>query len=255
MAVDNKDFEELNRRKNEWVELRQKHQQLVNASSQEERNQVIPNTPQEGAHTQPATAGEKVSNFFYHYKVRIILIAAAVLFAALCLYLFLSPERYDMEIVLYADNSYSPQQVTEMTEQLEGISQGLKDGDQNLNINFDQINSENQQTDVNAGYQTRLNMTFYLDSSFLYLCSEDAYNNLSGLEDVTLADLSSLGNSKNLEQDRYRVNDNPLFASMGEEDLYLVACDVSMVDEGNLGKYQEAMDLFARIVAAENNES
>ena len=173
----------------------------------------------------------------------------------MCLYLFLSPERYDMEIVLYADNSYSPQQVTEMTEQLEGISQGLKDGDQNLNINFDQINSESQQTDVNAGYQTRLNMTFYLDSSFLYLCSEDAYNNLSGLEDVTLADLSSLGNSKNLEQDRYRVNDNPLFASMGEEDLYLVACDVSMVDEGNLGKYQEAMDLFARIVAAENNES
>ena len=73
-----------------------------------------------------------------------------------------------------------------MTEQLEGISQGLKDGDQNLNINFDQINSENQQTDVNAGYQTRLNMTFYLDSSFLYLCSEDAYNNLSALEDDTI---------------------------------------------------------------------
>ena len=57
MAVDNKDFEELNRRKNEWVELRQKHQQLVNAANQEERNQVIPNTPQEDPHTQPATTG------------------------------------------------------------------------------------------------------------------------------------------------------------------------------------------------------
>ena len=254
MAVNQNDFDELNRRKNEWVALRQKHQQLVNASSQEERNRVIPNTPQEGAHTQPSTTGERVSNFFYHYKVQIILIVVGVLFLALCLYLYFSPERYDMEIVLYADNSYDSEQITEVTENLETLSQGMKEDGGDLNINFDEINSENGQVDVNAGYQTRLNMTFYLDSAFLYLCSEDAYKNLSNLADVTLADLSSLGNSENLEQDRYRVNDNPLFASVSDgENLYLVACDASMVDEGNLDAYQQSMDLFARIVAAENN--
>lgn len=254
MAVDNKDFEELNRRKNEWVALRQKHQQLVNASSQEERNRVIPNLPQEGAHTQPATAGEKVSNFFYHYKVPVILITIGVLFVALCCYLFFSADRYDMEIVLYTDVVYQPEQLTEVTDQLETVAQGMKEDGGDLTINFNEINSENDQVDMNAGYQARLNMTFYLDSSFLYLCSPDAYDNLSGLSDVTLADISSLGDSENLEQDRYRVNDNPLFASLSsEEDLYLVACDASMVDEENLEHYQQSLDLLERIIAAEGN--
>lgn len=252
MAVDNKDFEELNRRKNEWVELRQKHQQLVNAANQEERNQVIPNTPQEGPHTQPATTGERVSNFFYHYKVPVILVTIGVLFVALCLYLFLSPERYDMEIVLYTNTTYSSEEITEVTQELETVSQGMKEDGGNLNINFNEINSDAGQTDINAGYQTRLNMTFYLDSSFLYLCSQETYDSLCGISDITLADLSSLGTSENLEQNRYRINENPLFASIsGDGDLYLVACDASMVDQGNLEAYQQSINLLQRIIAAE----
>ncbi len=252
MAVDNKDFEELNRRKNEWVELRQKHQKLMNASSPEERNQIIPNTPQEGPHTQPATAGERVSNFFYHYKVPVILVTIAVLFVALCLYLFFSSERYDMEIVLYTSTTYDSEEIAEVTQQLESISQGMKEDGGNLSISFNEIDSDSSQTDINAAYQTQLILTFYLDSSFLYLCSQETYDSLSSNSDITLADLSSLGNSENLEQNRYRVNDNPLFASISEDgDLYLVACDVSMVDQDNLDDYQQALDLLQRIIAAE----
>lgn len=252
MAVNRKDFEELNRRKNEWVELRQKHQQLVNASSSEQRNQVIPNTPQDGAHTQPATTGERISNFFYHRKVPVILITIGVLFVILCCYLLLSADHYDMEIVLYSNLNYQEEQLSTVTQELEDLSQGMKDGGGSLVIGFNDIYSDSNQMEMNAGYQTRLNMTFYLDSSFLYLCSEDAYEDFSNNEDISLADLSSLGESDNLEQDRYRVNDNPLFASLNlEDDLYLVACDASMVDENNLSQYQQAMELFQRIVAAE----
>ena len=252
MAVKRNDFDELNRRKNEWVQLRQKHQQLVNASSQEERNQVIPNTPTEGPHTQPATTGERVSNFFYHHKVPVILITIGVLFIALCCYLFFSAEHYDMEIVLYSDIGFEEEQLTTVTEELETLSQGMKEDGGNLTISFNDINSASNQMDMNAGYQTRLNMSFYLDSSFLYLCSEDAYQNLSETEDVVLADISSLGESENLKQNRYRINDNPLFQSIaGDGDLYLIACDASMVDEGNLDQYQQALDLLQRIIAAE----
>ena len=154
--------------------------------------------------------------------------------------------------MLYTNTTYTSEEITEVTQELETVSQGMKEDGGNLNINFNEINSDAGQTDINAGYQTRLNMTFYLDSSFLYLCSQETYDSLCGISDITLADLSSLGTSENLEQNRYRINENPLFASIsGDGDLYLVACDASMVDQGNLEAYQQSMDLLQRIIAAE----
>lgn len=191
-----------------------KIKQTMQPKSTEERQKEI--AAEAVAATQ--TTGNKVANFFYYYKVRIILIAVLVLIAIVVGASFLNRPTYDSRIltVFSADS-------IEAEKYSNAIAQYGFDLDNNGTIELQMMEvclSDGQDGNTEASQRASLVAYMQLKDVNLYLLDSNIYEELMGQAPEAFVDLSALyPDNPNIDGRRYLIKGTQLEQEIGVEHL------------------------------------
>lgn len=106
----------MNEHKSDTLEQRKKAQKDFLELKKMQSGEITPDAPK--SPEKPKTFTEKVKNYWYHFKIQIILLIFLIIALAICVTQCATRDNYDAEIILYTKNSYSAQQVERLTEYL-----------------------------------------------------------------------------------------------------------------------------------------
>lgn len=100
--------------KSDTLEQRKKAQKEFLELKKMQSGEIAPEKPTEPE--SPKTLGDKIKNYWYHFKVQTVLALFLVAALAICITQCATKPDYDAELVLYTKNAYSAEQVDLLTE-------------------------------------------------------------------------------------------------------------------------------------------
>lgn len=104
----------MNENKSDTLSQRKKAQEEFLLLKKMQSGEIVPDSTPE--HVVPLTFGEKIKNFWYHYKAQTILSLFLATALAICVTQCATKPNYDAEIVLYTNHAYSPEQIDLLTD-------------------------------------------------------------------------------------------------------------------------------------------
>lgn len=174
-----------NKKKNEIIEEQQRaRENFLKLKKMQHGEMEAPPKPSEVA-VLPSTPKEKLSNFWYQYKLHLILSFVSVAILAFLIAQCAGKTRYDFKIIYFAHTPTTESHIAAMADYLEDYGVDLN-GDGVVEIQT--INCSFEKNNGNVQYQravlTKLQAAIAADSSaFLFIADEDGYEYLNNISD------------------------------------------------------------------------
>lgn len=199
--------------------------------------------------------------FWYYYKWHVIITAAAVLVAAVTIVQCASRPKYDMNIVYAGHMNYSETEIEKTQELLAEYITDI-DGNGKKAIDFQQLMFSDGMGNEEYDYamQTKLDLTFTDDGTFVYLMDEieaklyiqresvgEAFENTDVYAEDTNAEIlraeDGTGYAVNLKDSAF-LKENEIYC----DDLYLLVRKNNKNDEKNTQSYEDALRIAEELI-------
>lgn len=199
--------------------------------------------------------------FWYYYKWHVIITAAAVLVAAVTIVQCASRPKYDMNIVYAGHMNYSETEIEKTQELLAEYITDI-DGNGKKAIDFQQLMFSDGMGNEEYDYamQTKLDLTFTDDGTFVYLMDEieaklyiqresvgEAFENTDVYAEDTNAEIlraeDGTGYAVNLKDSAF-FKENEIYC----DDLYLLVRKNNKNDEKNTQSYEDALRIAEELI-------
>lgn len=192
--------------------------------------------------------------FWYYYKWRVILIAFAILCVVFTLAQCAMREKYDLTVTYAGHMMYSEEEINRLTA---GISEYIDDVDGNgeKSVFFQQLNFMDTMGSEEYDYasQSKLDMEFHNEQSFLFLYDEKELQNMLGRDyaDEIYVPVSEWAQDADGDLE-YAVSlkDSAFFAenNIYSEDLYLVVRRNYKDDEKNVLAWESSVRIANNLI-------
>lgn len=199
--------------------------------------------------------------FWYYYKWHVIITAAAVLVAAVTIVQCASRPKYDMNIVYAGHMNYSETEIEKTQELLAEYITDI-DGNGKKAIDFQQLMFSDGMGNEEYDYamQTKLDLTFTDDGTFVYLMDEieaklyiqresvgEAFEKTDVYAEDTNAEIlraeDGTGYAVNLKDSAF-FKENEIYC----DDLYLLVRKNNKNDEKNTQSYEDALRIAEELI-------
>ena len=127
----------MSQKRNEILEEQRKAREEFLRLKKMQQGQIKPDAKPSEVAVAPKTFGEKVSNFWYYYKVHTVIITFLVIVLAIITTQCATRKKYDLEVMYFA---YTPAIDVEMTKMEEYLKKYAEDIDGNGEVNVNVIN-------------------------------------------------------------------------------------------------------------------
>lgn len=251
---DHSERERDEQRKKELIELKKiQHGQMENIYAEQKASEPPP---------PPMTTAQKISDFWYHHKFKIIgTVCALAIISYLIVDLYTRPQ-YDDIIVLGTSQQISMYQ--EMYESAANTVAYDYNGDGTVKIGVSIINivpqgSRNDSNEYAISNKAKLLGMLVTGEQMLYLVDDAAYEHIKTADESVFLDLSKLyPNNKNVKGDRYYIAGSEfeklldIDVSNIPEDLSFCIRDFDLLSESGKEKYEDnyknSLDFLDRII-------
>ncbi len=252
------DIEKEHYKKRRDMLIKKKAQELNNIKSQEEKDKAFSEIYTPPVRIEPTTASEKAHNFWYHYKFMFIVISIGVIMGAIFIYDMLTRVEHDHDIMFIGSYQFPTEYTQQVEDGIEVIGSDINsDGDIEVLFQSQSITSSiDYDAEMVAIGQATFTAAITEGENYIFITDEYSYSFLHS-EEVELYDLSEISDSPNIEGDRYKLTDNPIFEDMSTDnnELFLVirapegvyTADEEVVAE----KFAEQIELVEKIINLE----
>ena len=248
MAIN--DFRKEQNKKRELAYMRMVKQTMLPKSTEErERERAAEQEELEKSQT----TGKKIGNFFYHNKIRIIVIVIAAVIVGILLYSLLSRPKYDMKLMM----AYTAQ-MQEPEPYQQAFCKYIEDLDGNGEVAVEFLNvclDPDQMGDSQIAQRASMTAYLQLGDVNLYLLDASMYEELVGQFEDCFVDLSELyPDVPQVDGKRFLLEGSALEKDLNVEVLPSEFCLVlrTEVHAGNKKEsYEQSKQLLDRIIRGE----
>lgn len=170
----NETLEQQRKARQEFLELKKMQRGESGAAHNPDGDAVVPKTP-----------GEKIANFWYHYKWHVAAVILAAIVVAVSVTHCATEVKSDFEVVVFSYSSLSDNQLAPLKAYMEGMCEDIN-GDGTVSIQF--VNCSYDKSDNNAQYEytmlTKIQAILASeDNTLLYISDDESYKYLSESDD------------------------------------------------------------------------
>lgn len=197
---------------------------------------------------------------WYYYKWHFIVTATAVIIAVVTIVQCATRTRYDMTVIYAGHKNYSDEEIVRLQEIL---SEFITDVDENgeKNVLFTPLmfadNAGSEEYDY--AIQTKLDMTFMDDYTFIYLLDKQETELYLQRENISSTFIDANTFAADTENEKLYAPDGTAYAvSLKDseilrnnniycEDLYLLIAQNNSTDEKSARSYQDALNIAGKL--------
>ncbi len=234
------------------VAIKRARQALSNATA-EEKEEIFQKVHLDRKVEKPTTFKGKWDNFWYHYKLTVLLVVAVVGLSVWVIHDVVTKKEYDLTVMIISSEGYTTPQ-TEIDEFENSMKELTIDANSDGKVEFllsDIRIGEDMDTMVIQAGMAKYTASISSVEDIIYIVNDDVYNMLKE-QGVIFEDLTKYSTNSSVQGDKYLLKDDERFKNIvGYEDMYLVVRDVnaiSDVDKKVLKKYDNAIEFVKKII-------
>jgi len=212
------------------MEFLRRKQMIRESQTKEERERVYNSIHYNHVVEEPKTFSKKVENFWYHYRITIIIVAALAGIVFWFLHDMITNTKYDINMGIFTFQPYYQDYVALSEEWTPYLEDYNNDGESHimvLPVEYDIVEGSKESSSVDyneiMASTTHLAAIFDRSSRHYVLLMDQNYYDYFIERGLVFTDLSELSDAEGVEGDKFYVKDHPAFALFeGKDDCFFV---------------------------------
>lgn len=230
--------------------------QALSTATAEEKEEIFKKVHLDRKVEKPTTFKGKWDNFWYHYKLTVLLVVAVIGIGIWIAYDIINRKEYDLTIMVVTTDGYltPPSDIDDFEKSISDYVKDFNSDGKKEVILSDLRVGENVDPMMLQGNIAKYTASIANVEDIIYIFNKESYDRCKE-QGVVFEDLSKYSNNPDnpaIQGDKYSLKGDERFKKIvGYEDMYMVVRDIKTIgktDEEITNKYNNAIEFIKNIL-------